>query len=396
MWSSYYIFPAILAPTLTHAILGRLEPIMAGSQVFDSYGQKCNHRFLLNYGFAVEDNRETDGFCPNEVPIELSIQEDDPLFDSRYEFWMRGDNDGNNGSGGLGHSSQALTAVLAAAAAASMGNGTHAARALEAVAGAINESNAARSNGSIGSEESIPLVRRVRVCVSNNENTRILFSMLRVLAADTEDLRAMATAPTLPFGDSGCSLYLSRALRGYTAANPDNATFLTMQHAAFFRTCRDIRNPINIRNEKATMQLLLIVVSSALSEYPCSFEQDVVDLMDEMAYPKFSNQRHAKIQVRGEKEILHHFTFWAQTAIDLIEIIEEEIMYETRRPNSPNSPSGNPPQPGFDYIVQAMEDDDTLHITVIRYCCDVLGALRKEAMQTVFQERGVIFARRGL
>jgi len=373
--------------------LGRLEPITAGSQVFDSYGQKCNHRFLLNYGFAVEDNTETDGFCPNEVPIELSVQEDDPLFDSRYEFWMRGDNDGNNGSGGLGHSSQALTAVLAAAAAASMGNETHAARALEVVAGAINESNAARSNGSIGSEESIPLVRRVRVCVSNNENTRILFSMLRVLAADVDELRAMATAPTLPFGDSGCSLYLSRALRGYTAANPDNATFLTMQHAAFFRTCRDIRNPINIRNEKATMQLLLIVVTSALSEYPCTLEQDVADLMDEIAYPKFSNQRHAKIQVRGEKEILHHFAFWAQTAIDLIEIIEQEIMYEKRRPNSP---SENPPQPGFDYIAQAMEDDDALHFTVIRYCCDVLGALRKEALQTVFQERGEIFLHPGL
>ena len=37
------------------------------NQVYDSYGQKCNHRFLLNYGFAIENNRESDGFCPNEV-----------------------------------------------------------------------------------------------------------------------------------------------------------------------------------------------------------------------------------------------------------------------------------------------------------------------------------------
>jgi len=44
-----------------------LEPIGAGCQVYDSYGQKCNHRFLLNYGFAIENNREADGFCPNEV-----------------------------------------------------------------------------------------------------------------------------------------------------------------------------------------------------------------------------------------------------------------------------------------------------------------------------------------
>ena len=45
-----------------------LQAIPAGAEVLDSYGQKCNHRFLLNYGFAVEDNRELDGFCPNEVP----------------------------------------------------------------------------------------------------------------------------------------------------------------------------------------------------------------------------------------------------------------------------------------------------------------------------------------
>jgi len=44
-----------------------LQPIRCGAQIYDSYGQKCNHRFLLNYGFAVEENSEPDGFCPNEV-----------------------------------------------------------------------------------------------------------------------------------------------------------------------------------------------------------------------------------------------------------------------------------------------------------------------------------------
>jgi hypothetical protein len=44
-----------------------LQTIAIGAQVYDSYGQKCNHRFLLNYGFAIENNREADGFCPNEV-----------------------------------------------------------------------------------------------------------------------------------------------------------------------------------------------------------------------------------------------------------------------------------------------------------------------------------------
>jgi protein-histidine N-methyltransferase len=44
-----------------------VQGIAAGAQVYDSYGRKCNHRFLLNYGFSVENNVEPDGFCPNEV-----------------------------------------------------------------------------------------------------------------------------------------------------------------------------------------------------------------------------------------------------------------------------------------------------------------------------------------
>ena len=44
-----------------------LQSIAIGAQVYDSYGRKCNHRFLLNYGFSVENNMEPDGFCPNEV-----------------------------------------------------------------------------------------------------------------------------------------------------------------------------------------------------------------------------------------------------------------------------------------------------------------------------------------
>jgi hypothetical protein len=49
-----------------------LQNISCGAQVYDSYGRKCNHRFLLNYGFSVENNIESDGFCPNEVRCCLS------------------------------------------------------------------------------------------------------------------------------------------------------------------------------------------------------------------------------------------------------------------------------------------------------------------------------------
>merc|ERR1712165_530542 len=63
-----------------------------------------------------------------------------------------------------------------------------------------------RSQG-INAHESI---KRIRVCMSNNENTRVLFSMLRVLACNEEELSTISSSPTLPFGDSGCSGFLNR------------------------------------------------------------------------------------------------------------------------------------------------------------------------------------------
>jgi hypothetical protein len=51
-----------------------MVPLVAGQQVFDSYGRKCNSRFLLNYGFAVEHNVDEDtGQCHNEVRFVLTL-----------------------------------------------------------------------------------------------------------------------------------------------------------------------------------------------------------------------------------------------------------------------------------------------------------------------------------
>ena len=35
-----------------------LRTIQRGEQVFDSYGRKCNSRFFVNYGFALDDNED--------------------------------------------------------------------------------------------------------------------------------------------------------------------------------------------------------------------------------------------------------------------------------------------------------------------------------------------------
>ena len=74
-----------------------LQGIGAGEQVYDSYGQKCNHRFLLNYGFCVEDNVEVDGFCPNEVSLELSMDVADVVANEDIRFEERGRGGGRGG-----------------------------------------------------------------------------------------------------------------------------------------------------------------------------------------------------------------------------------------------------------------------------------------------------------
>ena len=351
--------------------------------------------FFLTCGLDfsyIYSNREIDGFCPNEVPIELKVLQSDPLYDAKLEFWTRGENDGNNMSGQ--HSTN-LTAAVAAAVDAARSQQLDPSVSMQqamqaAVSAAVNDIQSGKRHSQVSGARSASIhsyesTKRIRVCASNNENTRVLFSMFRVLVCNDEELCTISSSPTLPFGDSGCSGFFNRALRGFTGGHPDS-TAPSMQHVALFRTARDIRHPLSLRNEKAAMRHLLKVIKSHLNLYPSSLAQDISDLMDEDSYPRFSNRRHAKIQIRGEKEVLHHFALWAKSAIDVIEIIEGEIMIANGE-----SDSHILPQKGFEYIIRVMEENEGigpngLHHTIVRYCCDVLGALRKEALKAIRRE----------
>lgn len=361
-----------------------LQMIPAGAQVYDSYGQKCNHRFLLNYGFAVEDNREVDGFCPNEVPLELTPIRSDLLYRDKCEFWLRGDDD-TSSNAFIGHPNAAgVSALTAAFAAAASQHSTPSAivqSAMEAVVAAdVHHGRATRGSrgrSCSGSQDhSLPTSKRIRVCVANNENTKVLFSMLRVLECDENELRSIASHQALSFSDDGCPGYVARALRGLSGSNP-----AISQHT-FYRTCRDIRHPISLRNEQAAMRHLLRTVVGVIELYNCTLAQDVADLADERTYPQFSNIRHAKIQVRGEKEILHHFALWARTALDVMAVIEREI--EIEKGEDGDEIIG---VAGFESVTRAMEDDEDsvneIHHTIVRYCTDVLGIIRREELKKV-------------
>jgi hypothetical protein len=374
-----------------------LQSIPAGEQVYDSYGQKCNHRFLLNYGFAVEDNHEIDGFCPNEVPIELGVFPDDPLFDAKHEFWTRGD--ANSHGSGVSALAAAVAAAGAARAEQPHASNHDSARAIvaavEAAAAAAVSGGSDRMSDTVMGSVPMPSLKRVRVSVSNNENSRVLFSMLRVLACNEAELQDLAGSTS---EDSGAG-FISRAMLGLPVSGSGGS--LSLSSSAFYRTCRDIRHPLNLRNEKAAMTHLLAVVRRGLNLYPTSLAQDMADLLDEISFPRFSNKRHAKIQVRGEKQVLHHFAVWAQTALEVMDVIEQDLEEERKKiargiadseysaTSARHNNVGNNGKPGFDQLVREMEDDEAMdgqsarHHTIVRYCADVLGNVRREEVKNL-------------
>jgi histone-lysine N-methyltransferase SETD3 len=58
--------------------------IGVGDSVYDSYGKKCQHRFLLNYGFSIENNREPDGRNPNQLHMIFDLLPDDDALNIKH------------------------------------------------------------------------------------------------------------------------------------------------------------------------------------------------------------------------------------------------------------------------------------------------------------------------
>eukprot|EP00985_Skeletonema_marinoi_P014586 scaffold7404_cov155-Skeletonema_marinoi.AAC.7 len=295
---------------------------------------------------------------------------------------------GGGGAGGLGSSFNALAAAVSASSMSGEGGSSSSSSfssrrdLLHAMmdpgtASSLREAfDRSPSSAPSSYRHAVRHVKRVRVCVSNNENTRILFSMLRVLACNSAEIDHISRLGTYSAGPSTAAQRLfGLPVTGAPGGQPSSSSTL--------RTCRDIRYPINPYNERRAMELLLDITGRALSKYPTSLAQDNADLLDETAYPKYSNKRNAKLQVRGEKEVLHHFALWARTAMHVIDIILHELSEERKADNGgarATTAAHNNEELEFDYVIQAMEDDDDCHFTILRYCSDVLGAVRRDEL----------------
>ena len=63
-------------------VIQATEDIEEGSEIFDSYGRKTNARFLLNYGFCLEDNDTS------EFIMKITFNENYPLFEEKKKFFQ--------------------------------------------------------------------------------------------------------------------------------------------------------------------------------------------------------------------------------------------------------------------------------------------------------------------
>ena len=62
-------------------VIQAIEDIKEGNEIFDSYGKKTNARFLLNYGFCLDDNDTS------EYLLTINFNEKYPLFDIKKKIF---------------------------------------------------------------------------------------------------------------------------------------------------------------------------------------------------------------------------------------------------------------------------------------------------------------------
>ena len=129
----------------------------------------------------------------------------------------------------------------------------------------------AREKIELWTRDGSSLSKRIRVCVSNNDNTKSMLSLLRVKAATKEDLKAIVVGG--PY---------------------------------MYRSAKDIRFGLSVGNEIKAMEGLRDMCLELLRAYPATLEEDLRAL-EGGGLRQYSNERHARIQVKGEKVVLRHY-----------------------------------------------------------------------------------------
>jgi histone-lysine N-methyltransferase SETD3 len=77
-------------------LITSLKTIPRGDQIYDSYGRKCNSRFFVNYGFALDENEDNEGGddagkkgkgpSDNEAVLRVELPDDDAQYSMKLRF----------------------------------------------------------------------------------------------------------------------------------------------------------------------------------------------------------------------------------------------------------------------------------------------------------------------
>jgi hypothetical protein len=83
----------------------------------------------------------------------------------------------------------------------------------------------------------------------------------------------------------------------------------------------------SIRNEIKAMTHLHCLCGEYLSKYATTYEADCEAISSGQIAP-FSNEIHARIQVRGEKEVLLFYQDFAATALQLLRVEDPQVFHD--------------------------------------------------------------------
>jgi hypothetical protein len=363
---------------------------------------KSNHRFLLNYGFSLEGNVEVNGMCPNQVPLQLEVSKSDPLYRARMTYWMWegadaaesssngeeeedeeeeeeesdeeeeedeeqsddekvegeldeiDDNEEDSDEGKDCDNDEITSVETAARCTLIIADDESEVELQRQSSGTVSPSEADDDIEDVGGEETDDddgdeeddddeeegeeedqfddddRIRSLRLSIADDENVHTMLSLLRTLACDQAELAMIA---------------------GISEQPPIEV----------YGTCEELNYPVSLKNERKAMELLVDMITTSLNRYPRTLEQDAEDLQDHDAYPPFSNCRNAKIQVKGEKEVLHYYLDFGQTALKVIDVIENETKADAI---------------SFETCITEMANEAIVHRAIICYCDETLDYLR--------------------
>lgn len=175
------------------------------------------------------------------------------------------------------------------------------------------------------SRDSRSTQKMVRICIGDNDSLRQLFGFLRFIIAEDEN-----TLNALLLGEPQRSEE-STIWRGHYS-NPGNGGSFRQRNSAVterYKSIRNVQTPVSISNEIQMLLELKGICESLLSAYPTSLDQDNYRLAQrlspedsecaELLVRAFSNERHALIQVKGEKEVLHFYINMVNRIVDFVQ-----------------------------------------------------------------------------